>query len=249
MSVFIYPADKHEKGGFNDGEILENKPIQLSEDPTKLKPYSNLFYWAHAWSDEGSLIGEHPHKAFEIMSFVLKGSIEHYDTKGQKWINLKEGDVQIIRAGSGISHSEKLNAGSHMFQIWLDPGIEKVIKNPASYNDYPADSFPVKNENGMAIKTFHGEGAPMTMESPGVKIQEISFKQGEHTLKLDKENYYSIYIISGDIESKEGTAEQDDFIVIKDEDGFKFKSLGNGKIFMIESPGKLDYKTYAERYA
>jgi redox-sensitive bicupin YhaK (pirin superfamily) len=248
MSIFIYPVDKHEKGGFNDGEILENKPVQLTEDPTKLKPYSNLFYWAHAWSDEGSTIGQHPHKAFEIMSFVLKGSIEHYDTKGQQWISLKEGDVQIIRAGSGISHSEKLNAGSQMFQIWLDPGIEKVIHNPASYNDYPADSFPVKNENGMTIKTFYGEGAPMTMETPGVKIQEILLKEGEHSLKLNKENYYSIYIISGDIETGEGSAEQDDFIVLKDEGEFKFSSAGETKIFMIETPGKLDYKTYAERY-
>jgi redox-sensitive bicupin YhaK (pirin superfamily) len=89
----------------------------------------------------------------------------------------------------------------------------------------------------------------MTMETPGVKIQEISLKAGEHNLKLIKENYYSIYIISGDIETNEGGAEQDDFIVIKDEDEFKFTSTGDGKIFMIESPVKVPYRTYAERYA
>ena len=81
-----------------------------------MKPYSNLFYWAHAWSDKGSLIGEHPHKAFEILSFVLEGDIEHYDSKLRGWKPLQKGDVQIIRAGSGISHAEKINARK--------PGIE-----------------------------------------------------------------------------------------------------------------------------
>ena len=40
------------------------------------------------------------------MQFCLKGEINHYDTKQDKWIKLQRGDVQIIRAGNGISHAE-----------------------------------------------------------------------------------------------------------------------------------------------
>ncbi|MBC8047390.1 MAG: pirin family protein [Fimbriimonadaceae bacterium] len=139
MSVQIYPVAKQIAGGFNDGEIVENKPIQFSPDKSKLQPYSNIFYWAHAWADVTSTIGLHPHKAFEIMSFVLKGQIEHYDTKNKKWIPLKEGDVQIIRAGNGISHAEKIIEGSHIFQIWLDPDISKSLSQPATYDDYKSE--------------------------------------------------------------------------------------------------------------
>ena len=45
-----------------------------------------------------STIGLHPHQGFEICSFVLKGKINHFDTKQNKWIPLSEGDVQIIRS-------------------------------------------------------------------------------------------------------------------------------------------------------
>jgi quercetin 2,3-dioxygenase len=127
MSITIYPFTRQHKGGFNNNEIMENKPVQLSNDTEKLQPYSNLFYWAHAWSDNGSTIGEHPHKAFEIMSFVTKGWIEHYDSKNRDWKRLEEGAVQIIRAGKGISHAEKLGPGAEMFQIWVDPGLESTI--------------------------------------------------------------------------------------------------------------------------
>jgi quercetin 2,3-dioxygenase len=125
MSIHIYPAQQQITGNFNGGEILENKPIQMSPDATKLQPYSNIFYWAHAWAEVTSTIGLHPHQAFEIVSFVLKGTIEHYDTQNKTWLPLHAGDVQIIRAGKGISHAEKMHEGTHMFQIWFDPNIHK----------------------------------------------------------------------------------------------------------------------------
>src|SRR5215831_8065385 len=137
MSVTIYPFDKQHHGGFNGGEIVENKPVQFSDDG-KLQPYSNLFYWANAIAKKDSTIGLHPHQAFEIMSFVLEGEIEHYDTKNQKWIPLKAGDVQIIRAGSGISHAERMHKNGRMFQIWLDPDLTKTFRVPATYDDYSA---------------------------------------------------------------------------------------------------------------
>ena len=43
MAIKIYPVKDQVKGNFNDGEIMENKPIQITPDKTKLQPYSNLF--------------------------------------------------------------------------------------------------------------------------------------------------------------------------------------------------------------
>ena len=153
MLIQIIRKNQQARGQFNGGEILENKPIGFPREGGFLKPYSNLFYWAHAWSDKGSTIGLHPHQGFEIMSFVLKGSIEHYDTANKIWKTLDKGAAQIIRAGSGISHSEKINEGSHMFQIWFDPNLDETIKHAASYDDYPDEVFPVTEKEGVKSKS------------------------------------------------------------------------------------------------
>ena len=58
----------------------------------------------------------HPHQGFEICSFILKGNINHFDTKQNKWIPLSKGDVQIIRSGNGISHVEEIDKNSEIFQ-------------------------------------------------------------------------------------------------------------------------------------
>jgi len=112
MQITIQRKEEQASGQFNGGEILENKPIGFPQDGGPQVPYSNLFYWAHAWTDVGSLIGKHPHQGFEIMSIVLEGDIVHYDSKNDSWFPLKKGDVQIIRSGSGISHAEQMNKDS-----------------------------------------------------------------------------------------------------------------------------------------
>ncbi len=248
MSIKIYKFREQTPGEFNNGAILENRPIVLTDDGGGLQPYSNIFYWAHAWSEKGSTIGEHPHRAFEILSFVLKGSIEHYDSKNRKWIPLKSGDVQIIRSGSGITHSEKINPGSEMFQIWFDPDLNKTISAPASYNDYPAGSFPVKDKNGFAVKTYTEGGANFELVAPGINIKEISFNAGEHAIPVSKDKILSAYIIEGKINIGGEDLGANDFFTANDDADISFTASENGKIFIIESPETVPYKTYAERY-
>jgi redox-sensitive bicupin YhaK (pirin superfamily) len=248
MSIKIYKFKDQTPGEFNNGAILENRPIVLTDDARGLQPYSNIFYWAHAWSDKGSTIGEHPHRAFEILSFVLKGSIEHYDSKNRKWIPLKAGDVQIIRSGNGITHSEKINAGSEMFQIWFDPDLSKTISAPASYNDYPADSFHVNKQNGFDVKTYTEGGANFALVAPGINIKEISFDAGEHSIAVSKDKIFSAYILEGKININGEAMGVNDFFTANSDADLEFTAGENGKIFIIESPEAVPYKTYAERY-
>lgn len=246
MSIKIYPFNEQAPGGFNDGEILENRPVVMTHNPAYLLPYSNLFYWAHAWSDNGSTIGEHPHKAFEIITFIIKGTIEHYDSKNLKWMPIGEGGAQIIRAGSGISHAEKLNAGSQVFQVWFDPDMRKSIHSPATYNDYELKDFPVTVNNGFEVRQYIGEGSPLKMESPGISAVEINFKKGKHSLGLNPGKICSLYLIDGDITTPAGGMKANDFAVIKNEKEFMIETTGTGRLFLIENPVELGYQTYAE---
>ena len=139
MSISIYTKENQADGSFNYGEILEKKPIGFPQDGGKLKPYSNLFYWAHAWTPgTKSTIGLHPHQGFEICSFVLKGNINHFDTKQNKWIPLKEGDVQIIRSGNGISHAEEIddNSEKHIKKKNRFRKLGRVTQNKKEEKDF-----------------------------------------------------------------------------------------------------------------
>lgn len=246
MSVEIIKRTEQARGEFNGGEILENKPIGFPREGGKLKPYSNLFYWSHAWSDEGSTIGLHPHQGFEILSFVFDGSIDHYDTSDEVWKPIKKGGAQIIRSGNGISHSERLNAGAHMFQIWFDPNLNESIQKPASYSDYVHEDFPLEEKEGMKIKTYKGEGAPIEMGSPGVEIKEIELEKGNRELELSDQHIHSIYLVKGKLKVEEGSLEAHDFLRVNAESKLSMEVEEDSTLFIVSNPIKMDYKSYYE---
>ena len=69
----------------------------------------------------GMGFGTHPHDNMEIISIPLKGDLEHQDSMGNVAV-IKEGDVQVLSAGTGITHSEKnknQDQEVHFLQIWL----------------------------------------------------------------------------------------------------------------------------------
>ena len=244
--ITIIPKEKQAHGAFDGGKILERKPIGFPQDGGKQKPYSTLFYWAHAWSESGGLIGEHPHKGFEIMSFVLTGEIEHYDSKFQGWKKLKEGDVQIIRSGNGITHAEKINANSSIFQIWFDPNLNNTLSKPASYNDYEGEKIPVFEDREMKAKVFVG-GTQITMDSKVDYIQEITFYVPEKNFSLKNDSVYSFFILEESLELNNQKLSKGDFAIVKDETEMKFLNMGkNTRIFIIKSPLNPGFETYAK---
>ena len=243
--ITIIPKEEQAHGAFDSGKILERKPIGFPQDGGKGRPYSTLFYWAYAWSDKGGLIGEHPHKGFEIMSFVLAGEIEHYDNKLRGWKKLKAGDVQIIRAGSGITHAEKINANSSIFQIWFDPNLNNTLSKPASYNDYSAETFPVFEDKESKAKVMVG-GTQLVMDGKVDYIQEITFYVPEKTFLLKEDSVYSFFVLDGSLNLNNQKMNKGDYAIVKQESEMKFTSLEkNSKIFIIKTPLNPGFETYA----
>jgi hypothetical protein len=64
----------------------------------------------------------HPHKNMEILTYVISGALTHQDSMGTK-ADVTSGNIQIMSAGSGITHSEVNNSGKdvHLLQIWILP--------------------------------------------------------------------------------------------------------------------------------
>lgn len=244
MPIRIIPKEQQGQGAFNGGEIVENKPIGFPQDHSSVRPYSNLFYWAHARAVTDSTIGLHPHQGFEICSFVLRGEIRHYDTHLKEWRALSAGDVQIIRAGNGISHSEWMGKGGEMFQIWFDPNLEATLSKPASYDDYRAADFPEKTVGDAQVKTLIGPGSPFRMDTPGVEVFRVEIESGTFRLNAEPGKIYSAYLLEGEASFNGEAAKQFDFVQATELEELVLESVGGASVFVIASPVQPGYRTY-----
>lgn len=80
----------------------------------------------------------HPHRDMEIFSYVLAGTLKHADSMGNSR-ELKPGQIQMMSAGSGVTHSEfnPSREPLHILQIWIHPHTRGLTP---SYTEWePAD--------------------------------------------------------------------------------------------------------------
>jgi len=78
--------------------------------------------------EAGMGFGTHPHDNMEIISIPLEGDLEHKDSMGNITV-IKKGDVQVMSAGSGITHSEYNRSKDSLvkfLQIWVFPNKKNV---------------------------------------------------------------------------------------------------------------------------
>ena len=76
----------------------------------------------------GMGFGTHPHDNMEIITIPLEGDLEHKDSMGNGTV-IKHGDVQVMSAGTGITHSEfnhNKTQPVQLLQIWVFPNKRNV---------------------------------------------------------------------------------------------------------------------------
>jgi hypothetical protein len=108
------------------------------------------------WNDDeiapGTGFGDHRHADMEIITYVREGVVTHRDSAGNTGRTVA-GDVQVMNAGTGISHSER-NEGEtplKLFQIWVLPRVRGGTPHWGSRR------FPKDDRAGRLITLASGD--------------------------------------------------------------------------------------------
>ena len=180
----------------------------------------------------------HPHDNMEIITIPLEGDLEHKDNMGNGTI-IKNGDIQVMSAGTGITHSE-FNANKEtqckLLQIWLFPNKRNVTPR---YDQITIRQLAKKNSLYQVLSP--------TSEDDGVWIhQEAWFNIGEYdviteekyTLNLSENGVY-LFVIEGQITIENQTLEKRDGFGIWNTDEITYKAEKSTKVLVMELPMEI----------
>lgn len=187
----------------------------------------------------------HPHRGIETVTYMLQGEFVHEDSTGAKG-RMTSGDVQWMKTGSGIIHSEMpaMSEGKlHGFQLWINmPAKLKMCKPDYIYID--SDKMQIHKDNDKQVKVIAGKFK--NAEGPVKKhnIEPIYFdveleKKKEFNFQLPSTHNSFIYLINGEIKIGEQThnkVKNSKLILLTN--GVKLRVLGLSKAKFLLVSGK-----------
>jgi redox-sensitive bicupin YhaK (pirin superfamily) len=175
----------------------------------------------------------HPHADMEIITYVREGAITHRDSLGNEG-RTEAGDVQVMSAGTGITHSEyNMEPGAtRIFQIWIIPdGHGK----PPSWGAKP---FPAGERSGRFIALASGfkddtDALPLRTDA---RVLGATLKAGETTrYTLAKDRYAYLVPAKGRVEINGIQLEARDGAAIRDETSLEVKALEDAELVLVDT--------------
>lgn len=146
----------------------------------------------------GAGFGAHSHTQMDILTYVLEGALRHEDSLGNADV-IRPGEVQLMSAGSGVTHSE-MNASStepvHFLQIWLIP--DRDTDTP-TYNSVALDPKAITNRFGLVAGPKDVPGTVSLLSDTRVYLARLS---DMHSLTHDFGSKHAgfLHVITGQID-------------------------------------------------
>ena len=157
-------------------------------------PHNTGFEQLVAHNDEllppGTGYPDHPHADLEIVTWVLTGALRH--TSGAGSGVLGPGEVQRLRAGSGVVHSEVADgpAPTRFLQAWIRPD------EPGLRPDYVRADVPVGTGWTVVADTDGRGGVPLAAR--GVSLQVADLAAGGR-LALPEAPRLHLFVAGGEV--------------------------------------------------
>jgi redox-sensitive bicupin YhaK (pirin superfamily) len=183
---------------------------------------------------------EHPHRGFETVSYMIKGSIAHLDNHGGKGI-VTDGGVQWMTAGRGVAHSEmpaQTNGQLFGFQLWLNLPAREKMRDPW-YADIPANDIPqIDLGGGNIAKLIVGEWNGVKGAGPDRAIApffaDVTLAaNGSVDVPVPVGHNGFIYVFEGDARVGSETVRTGHLGVLSSGDKLHVEAEGQGARFLV----------------
>lgn len=190
------------------------------------------------WVAPGAGFGKHPHDNMEIVSIPLSGTLAHSDSTGRNK-EIKTGDVQIMSAGSGITHSEFNHSRAEpvkFLQIWVFP--EKKNIEPR----YEQKSFSLdqrQNRWQLVVSPNQDDEALWINQNAYFSLSNL---QANHRLEYqihDAKNGLFLMVLEGSVQLGEQKLARRDALGLSEISELEIKADSDAELLLIEVPHRI----------
>jgi quercetin 2,3-dioxygenase len=182
----------------------------------------------------GMGFGTHPHDNMEIVTIPLKGELAHKDSTGNKEV-IKANEVQIMSAGSGLTHSEFNNSQTepvNLLQVWVFPK-EKDIKPRYDQRVFnPEDRL---NKIKTVVSPVDKDALWINQDSYFSLTNPEKDKSVIYKIK-SKGNGLYVFVIEGEVEIEGEKLSKRDAVALEGLESTEIKAIKNSEVLLIEVP-------------
>lgn len=187
----------------------------------------------------GRGFGTHPHNNMEIISIPLKGDLEHKDSMGNQTV-IKQGDVQVMSAGTGIHHSE-YNKNSDrevkFLQIWVFPDQKNVQPR---YDQISVPEEKLQNRFYQILSPNPEDEGVWLHQQAWFHLGQLDQGHAETCQVRRQGNGVYLFMLEGEAEVNGQPLHRRDGLGIWDTDSFTVTATKDARILLMDVPMQLD---------
>jgi redox-sensitive bicupin YhaK (pirin superfamily) len=182
----------------------------------------------------GGGFATHEHKDTEVFSYVLDGALEHKDSMGEGSV-VPAGDVLMMSAGSGITHSEFNHSQTdpvRFLQIWM------ATNRKGATPRYGQRSFPVEDKRGRLCGILAPEGEAIGRAMPwyaDARVYAGLFDGPESAeLPLAPDRFAYVHVIRGGVTLNGTPLGEGDGVRVRHEPRLRFSDGRDAEVLVFD---------------
>ena len=184
----------------------------------------------------GMGFGTHPHDNMEIITIPILGELAHKDSMGNEEV-IREGEVQVMSAGTGIQHSEYNNfkdKSINTLQIWIFPNKRNVKPR---YDQYKMDVTKMQNNWLQVLSPSPEDEGVWIHQNAWFHIGDFT-KETKSTYKIKSlKNGLYIFVISGKVTVNGVELSERDGLGVWETENFSFSVIEDRtRVLLMDVP-------------